>query len=93
MISLQKPRGGKYILEPPRPVLIGRPSGFVRSQLAICSGEHPLAAAPVRHAEGGHSGVFCGGKGGTSCPGALFRRLGPYPPDCGSGQDPAGPVL
>lgn len=62
-------------------------------QLAFSSREHPLAAAPVCHAEGSHSGVFSGGEGGPSCPGTLFRRVGPHTPDCSPRQDPAGPLL
>lgn len=62
-------------------------------QLAVSIREHTLVAAPVRHAEGGHSGEFCRGEGGAPSAGALLRRLGPHASDCGSCQGPAGPLL
>lgn len=62
-------------------------------QLAFSTREHPLAAAPVCHAEGCHSSVFSSGEGGPSCPGALFRRVGPHTPDCSPRQDPVGSLL
>ena len=74
------------------PVLIP-PFSLGLVQLALGAGEHPLAAAPVRHAEGGHSGVFGAGEGGSAGPGALFGRLGPHAPDRGAGQGPVGPLL
>lgn len=62
-------------------------------QLAFGSREHPLAAAPVCHAEGCHSSVFSSGEGRPSCSRALFRRVGPHTPDCSSGQDLVGSLL
>lgn len=41
-------------------------------QLAVGTREHALVAAPVCHAEGGHSGEFCRGKGRTSSAGTLL---------------------
>ncbi|KAL0194242.1 hypothetical protein M9458_012538, partial [Cirrhinus mrigala] len=61
--------------------------------MALGSGKHPLAAASVRHAESSHSGVLCGGAGGTSGAGALLRRMGPDATDRGPREDPAGSLL
>lgn len=71
-----------FVFYNPRPV-----------QLAVGTGEHPLAAAPVHHAEGGHAGVLGAGEGGPARPGALLRRLGPHAADRSTGQGPAGPLL
>lgn len=62
-------------------------------QLAVGSGEHPLAAAPVRHAEGSHSGVLGGGVGRPARPGSLLRWMGPHTPDSSTRQDSVGPLL
>lgn len=62
-------------------------------QLAVSSGEHQVATAPLSHAEGGCTGLQCCGPGGASCVGALLRWLGQNPTDCGSGEDPSGPLL
>lgn len=52
-----------------------------------------MAAAPVRHAESGHAGVFGGGEGRQACPGALLRRLGSHSTDRGPRQGSPGPLL
>lgn len=68
-------------------------SPFVFPQLAVCTGKHSLAAAPVRHAKSGHAGVLGGGEGRKACPGALLRWLGPHPADRSPCQGSAGPLL
>lgn len=62
-------------------------------QLALRSGEHQVAAAPVPAAEGGAAGGPRRGPRPQARPGALLRRLGPHTTDRGSGQAAAGPVL
>lgn len=52
-----------------------------------------MAAAPVSHAEGSHSGVWRGGTGRPAGAGALLRRVGPHPPDSSSGQNSARSLL
>lgn len=62
-------------------------------QLAVCTGEHQLAAASVPAAEGGPAGGPRSGPRPQARPGALLRRLGPHTSDCCSVQAPAGPLL
>lgn len=52
-----------------------------------------MAASPVCAAEVGAPGGACRGPRPAACAGALFRRLGPDPPDCSAGEAPAGPLL
>lgn len=50
-------------------------------QLAFCTGEHQVAAAPVPAAEGGAAGGPRRGPGPQARPGALLGRLGPHASD------------
>lgn len=50
-------------------------------QLAFCTGEHQVAAAPVPAAEGGAAGGPRRGPGPPARPGALLGRLGPHASD------------
>lgn len=52
-----------------------------------------MAPPPVCAAEVGAPGGARRGPRPAAGAGALFRRLGPHPPDCGTGEAPAGPLL
>lgn len=62
-------------------------------QLAFCTGEYQMAAAPVPAAEGSIARGQRSGPRPQACPGALLRRLGPYSSDSCFVQTAAGPIL